>query len=145
MMTAGNDNGPVRKGSPGMEPRESMRHVDNQFTSLVERKKVQISTAATFGTDTMKKDESRTKRELFAEVEELRGLIARHRETEARLRETEELYRNLADSSPVGLYLLVQGKFHFLNAQFERSTGYRTDELIGQDALFMVHPEDRET
>ena len=92
----------------------------------------------------MKKDESRTKRELVAEVEELRGLIARHRETEARLRETEELYRNLADSSPVGLYLLVQGKFHFLNAQFERSTGYRTDELIGQDALFMVHPEDRE-
>jgi len=92
----------------------------------------------------MKKDESRTKRELVAEVEELRGLIARHRETEARLRETEELYRNLADSSPVGLYLLVQGKFHFLNAQFERSTGYRADELIGRDALFMVHPEDRE-
>ncbi|HEX9156952.1 MAG TPA: PAS domain S-box protein, partial [Syntrophales bacterium] len=92
----------------------------------------------------MKKDESRTKRDLVAEVEELRGLIARHRETEARLRETEELYRNLADSSPVGLYLLVQGKFHFLNAQFERSTGYRADELIGRDALFMVHPEDRE-
>ena len=92
----------------------------------------------------MKKDESRTKRELVAEVEELRGLIARHRETEAWLRETEELYRNLADSSPVGLYLLVQGKFHFLNAQFERSTGYRADELIGRDALFMVHPEDRE-
>ena len=92
----------------------------------------------------MKKDESRTKHELVAEVEELRGLIARHRETEARLRETEELYRNLADSSPVGLYLLVQGKFHFLNAQFERSTGYRADELIGRDALFMVHPEDRE-
>jgi PAS domain S-box-containing protein/putative nucleotidyltransferase with HDIG domain len=92
----------------------------------------------------MKKDESRTKRELVAEVEELRGLIARHRETEARLRETEELYRNLADSSPVGLYLLVLGKFHFLNAQFERSTGYRADELIGRDALFMVHPEDRE-
>ena len=93
----------------------------------------------------MKKDESRTKPDLVAEVEELRGLIARHRETEARLRETEELYRNLADSSPVGLYLLVQGKFHFLNAQFERSTGYRADELIGQDAIFMVHPEDRET
>ena len=92
----------------------------------------------------MKRDESRTKRDLVAEVEELRGLIARHRETEARLRETEELYRNLADSSPVGLYLLVQGKFHFLNAQFERSTGYRADELIGRDALFMVHPEDRE-
>ena len=93
----------------------------------------------------MKKDESRTKRDLIAEVEELRGLITHHRETEARLRETEELYRNLADSSPVGLYLLVQGKFHFLNAQFERSTGYRADELIGRDALFMVHPEDRET
>ena len=93
----------------------------------------------------MKKDESRIKRDLIAEVEELRGLITHHRETEARLRETEELYRNLADSSPVGLYLLVQGKFHFLNAQFERSTGYRADELIGRDALFMVHPEDRET
>ncbi|HTZ38845.1 MAG TPA: PAS domain S-box protein [Syntrophales bacterium] len=92
----------------------------------------------------MKKEISRTKRDLVSEVEELRGRIAHYRETEARLRETEVLYRNLADSSPVGLYLLVQGKFHFLNAQFERSTGYRADELIGKDTLFMVHPEDRE-
>jgi len=91
----------------------------------------------------MMKDERRTKADLVGELDSLREEIARLREAEAALRDTGALYRSLADSSPVGVFLLVNGKFRFLNARFEQSTGYRADELLGQDSLVVVHPEDR--
>jgi PAS domain S-box-containing protein/putative nucleotidyltransferase with HDIG domain len=92
----------------------------------------------------MKKDEGRTKAALIEELGSLRGEIARLQEAEAALRDTGALYRSLADSSPVGVFFLVNGKFHFLNARFEQSTGYRAGELMGQDSLVIVHPEDRQ-
>ena len=91
----------------------------------------------------MMKDERRTKADLVGELDSLREEIARLREAEAALRDTGALYRSLADSSPVGVFLLVNGKFRFLNTRFEQSTGYRADELLGQDSLVVVHPEDR--
>ncbi len=92
----------------------------------------------------MKKDERRTKANLLGELNALRNEVARLQEAEAALRDTGALYRSLADSSPVGVFFLVNGKFHFLNARFEQSTGFRSEELIGRDSLFIVHPEDRE-
>jgi len=92
----------------------------------------------------MKKDEPRTKADLIGELKNLRGEVTRLREAEAGLRDAGALYRSLADSSPVGVYFLVKGKFRFVNTRFEQSTGYRADELVGQDSLSIVHPEDRE-
>jgi PAS domain S-box-containing protein/putative nucleotidyltransferase with HDIG domain len=92
----------------------------------------------------MKRDEDRTKADLIGELKVLRGEVARIRESEAGLRDTGALYRSLTDSSPVGAYFLVKGKFRYLNAQFEQSTGYQAAELIGQDSLTIVHPEDRD-
>jgi PAS domain S-box-containing protein/putative nucleotidyltransferase with HDIG domain len=92
----------------------------------------------------MKNDKRRTKADLLGERASLLGEIARLQEAEAALRDTGALYRSLADTSPVGVFFLVGGKFHFLNARFEQSTGYRSDELIGKDSLVIVHPDDRE-
>jgi PAS domain S-box-containing protein/putative nucleotidyltransferase with HDIG domain len=92
----------------------------------------------------MKKDERRAKADLIEELDSLRGEIAGLQEAEAALRDTGALYRSLADSSPVGVFFLVNGRFHFLNARFEQSTGYRAAELLGRDSLVIVHPEDRE-
>ena len=92
----------------------------------------------------MKKDERRTKADLIEELDSLRGQIAGLQEAEAALRDTGALYRSLADSSPVGVFFLVNGRFRFLNARFEQSTGYRAAELLGRDSLVIVHPEDRE-
>lgn len=92
----------------------------------------------------MKKDERRTKADLIGELDSLRDEIARLQEAEAALRDTGALYRSLADSSPVGVFFLVNGKFLFLNARFEQSTGYRAGDLLGRDSLVIVHPEDRE-
>ena len=92
----------------------------------------------------MKKDEHRTKADLIGELNNLRGEVTRIREAEAGLRDAGALYRTLAESSPVGVYFLVKGRFRFVNTRFEQSTGYRADELIGQDSLAIVHPDDRE-
>ena len=79
----------------------------------------------------MKKDEHRTKADLIGELNSLRGEVTRIREAEAGLRDAGALYRTLAESSPVGVYFLVKGRFRFVNTRFEQSTGYRADELSG--------------
>jgi two-component system NtrC family sensor kinase len=59
-------------------------------------------------------------------------------------RQAEELYRTLAKSSPVGVYIAQDGKFQFVNPQFQKYTGFNEDELLGRESLELVHPEDRE-
>jgi len=57
---------------------------------------------------------------------------------------TETLFETLANKSPVGVYIVQDGKFCYVNPSFERCTGYKEDELLGQDSLEPVFPEDRE-
>ncbi len=59
-------------------------------------------------------------------------------------REVEELYQTLANSSPVGVYIVQDGRFQFVNPRFQEYTGYTGDELLGINSLDIVHPEDRE-
>jgi|LQYC01.1.fsa_nt_gi PAS domain S-box len=59
-------------------------------------------------------------------------------------KQAEELFRTLAANSPVGVYIVQNGKFVYTNLQFQRDSGYREDELLGMEALSMVLPEDRE-
>jgi len=64
-------------------------------------------------------------------------------ELEEKHKQAEELYRTLATSSPVGVYIAQEGKFVFVNPQFQKYTGFAEDELLGRDSLSLVHPEDR--
>jgi len=56
----------------------------------------------------------------------------------------EELATAMADSSPIGMYIVQEGKFTFINSQFQKCTGYDKTELLGSDPLDIIHPEDRE-
>jgi len=58
--------------------------------------------------------------------------------------ETENLFEILTNKSPVGLYIVQDGKFCYTNPTFQSTTGYTEDELVGRDALDLVVPEDRE-
>jgi PAS domain S-box-containing protein len=60
------------------------------------------------------------------------------------LRQSEELYQAVANSSQVGIYIVQDGKFVFVNPQFEKDTGFSADQLLGTDSLRIVHPDDRE-
>ncbi|MDD5191434.1 MAG: PAS domain S-box protein, partial [Dehalococcoidales bacterium] len=55
----------------------------------------------------------------------------------------EELYTKLVNNSPVGIYIVQDGIFHFVNPQFQSITGYTEEELLGLSPLSLVHPDDR--
>jgi len=59
-------------------------------------------------------------------------------------KQAEELYHTLASSSPVGVYIVQDGKFVFVNPQFKEYSGFSEEELLGTAPLKLVHPEDRE-
>ncbi|MBO8179236.1 MAG: PAS domain S-box protein [Archaeoglobus sp.] len=63
---------------------------------------------------------------------------------EQKLKEREELFRNIFNSSSAGHYILVNGRFKLVNPTFERITGYSADELYGRRSLEIVAGEDRE-
>jgi PAS domain S-box-containing protein len=61
-----------------------------------------------------------------------------------KLAETENLFETLANGSPVGICIIQDGRFCYINPTFLSNTGYNEDELLGKDSLEIVFPEDRE-
>lgn len=61
------------------------------------------------------------------------------------LKQVEALFKTLSNSSPVGVYIVQDGKFQFVNPQFQEFTGYREKELLGREAYMVVLPEDRDS
>ncbi|MFW6105519.1 MAG: PAS domain S-box protein [Chloroflexota bacterium] len=55
----------------------------------------------------------------------------------------EELLHTIYDSSPVGVYVLQDRRFQYVNSKFVKLTGYSKYELLGMDATGLVLPEDR--
>ena len=70
------------------------------------------------------------------------GFISVIRDITERKR-VEELFKSLTSSSPIGIYVVQDGKFQFVNAQFQKYAGYREDELLGMDSLSFVFPDER--
>ena len=70
--------------------------------------------------------------------------ITGRKEAEEGLRESERLFRDLTEKSLVGIYLIQDGVFRYVNSQFAELLGYKADELIEtinhEETLF---PEDR--
>ncbi|MEW6275286.1 MAG: PAS domain S-box protein [Bacillota bacterium] len=59
--------------------------------------------------------------------------------------EAEELVKAISLSSPVGIFVIQEGKFLSVNPQFLKLTGYSEDELLGSNSLRIVFPEDMKT
>jgi len=59
-------------------------------------------------------------------------------------KQAEELFSNLANSSQIGIYIVQDGKFVFVNPQFQKDSGFTEDELLGRASLSIVHPDDRQ-
>ena len=69
--------------------------------------------------------------------------ITKRKIAEEKLTESEKLYSTLANSSPIGVFIVQGGKFVFANPQFCKISGYREEELMSLEPLSLVHPEDR--
>lgn len=57
---------------------------------------------------------------------------------------TEELFSMFFMCSPVGLYVVQDGKFRIVNPRFQENIGFREEELVNRDSLSFVIPEYRE-
>ncbi len=84
------------------------------------------------------------------ELLELRGRIAEleawrheHRWVADALKQSEARFRNLTEKSMVGVYLLQDGAFTYVNPRMAEIFGYDTDELVGRKrAEDLVFPDD---
>lgn len=63
----------------------------------------------------------------------------------AKLQESQELLEILAGKSLIGIYLVQDSRFIYVNSKFEEITGYGSTELIGSEALKYVHEDDRKS
>jgi PAS domain S-box-containing protein len=64
--------------------------------------------------------------------------------TEQALRAVEEQFRGLVEQTIVGIYIIQDGKFAYVNPRYVEIFGYDSaDELIGRDPLFLVAEKDR--
>ncbi len=52
-------------------------------------------------------------------------------------------FEGYANSSPIGLYIVQDGKFRFVNARFEEILGINKDRILGTKSLGYVYPADR--
>jgi len=65
-------------------------------------------------------------------------------EKEIQIRESEEKFRALAESTPAAIFIYQGEYFTYLNPAAENLTGYKLNEIYGMKFFELVHPDDRE-
>src|SRR5262249_19771422 len=70
--------------------------------------------------------------------------ITKHKRAEEALRESEELFRTLAETVSAGIYIHRDMRYVYLNPAAERLTGYTRDEFLKMDLLDVIHPDFQE-
>ena len=87
-------------------------------------------------------DERKTKKELVAELKALRERVAELEKAESSYVQAEELVRIFRASTPIGLFVIQDGDFRFVNENFRNITGSSPAELIGTEPRHLVLPDD---
>jgi len=83
--------------------------------------------------------------QLRAANERLQEELAQRRLAEQALRESEERFRSLADTAPVGIWVTNPDKLaSFYNKRALTFTGWTMEQLVGNRWTELVHPEDRD-
>ena len=72
------------------------------------------------------------------------GLVVRLKNINNQVPE-EDIYKVLAINSPVGIAILQDSKFRYVNHLLQNTTGFDDTELLNIDPLTFIHPDDRET
>ncbi|MFA5269393.1 MAG: PAS domain S-box protein [Methanoregula sp.] len=69
--------------------------------------------------------------------------ITERKLTEDALRQSEERFRTLSETSLTGIYIFLDGVIRYVNPMFARMYGYTPEEMVGMDPMIFVYPEDR--
>ncbi|MFC1920339.1 PAS domain S-box protein, partial [Chloroflexota bacterium] len=57
---------------------------------------------------------------------------------------SQEMFENVATSSPISIYIVQDSKFQYVNPEFVKSSGYSEEELVSMDARELIFEEDKE-
>ena len=68
--------------------------------------------------------------------------ITERKLAEEELRDSEEKYKTLTETSLTGIFIHQDGRFVFVNENFAKIHGYKLDELIGEHHLKLIHPDE---
>lgn len=85
-------------------------------------------------------DLKKTKTQLIAELQELRGKVA-HLEAAAALRQSQTSLLSLAETAASAIFIFQDSVFRYANPAAARLTGYPAEELVGATIWDFVHPE----
>ena len=55
-----------------------------------------------------------------------------------------EFFANIFLNSPIGIYIIQDGKFVFVNPEFQQITGYSESEITNMNSLRIVHRDDKQ-
>ena len=70
--------------------------------------------------------------------------ITERKRVEKELRESETLFRTLTDNALVGIDIIQDNQFSYVNPAFAEVFGYSQSELVGASPLILLHSDDRE-
>jgi PAS domain S-box-containing protein len=91
------------------------------------------------------RDQRKTKKQLIEELNELRERASNLESNQTHKEIESEVLRSIRASTPIGLFIIQDGIFKFVNEAFFRDTGMGAGDLVGQQSMQLVHPEDRAT
>lgn len=87
----------------------------------------------------------REERLLINSIADILGTAMERRMAENELKQSEEKFRILVEQSLVGVFIIQDEKFVYVNPGFEKIAGYSSDELIGKaNFMDLVKEDDRE-
>lgn len=70
--------------------------------------------------------------------------ITERRHTEEELRESEEKFRTLTETTSAAIFIFKGELFHYVNTFAEQITGYKKEELLNKKFWEIVHPDYRD-
>ncbi|HXW99036.1 MAG TPA: PAS domain S-box protein, partial [Methanomicrobiales archaeon] len=69
--------------------------------------------------------------------------ITQRKRAEDALRESEEMFRNPVEQSPVGIFLIQDGIVRYVNPMLAEMGGFSRDDIMARPFADFVHPEDQ--
>jgi len=78
-------------------------------------------------------------------VKKLEKKAVEHKYSEEALRESDEKYKALIESSLMGIFIHQDGRYVYVNNRFAEIHGYTPEELLGKNHFLLTHPNQRKT
>jgi len=89
-------------------------------------------------------DENKTKEQLLKELNTLRQRVSELEASKNQLTQYEEILKVFRTNMPIGLFIIQDGRFKFVNDNLRTLLADVSDEIIESYSMKLVYPDDRE-